>query len=198
MTIYDLRFGVKSEGLITFSPNRPYYRNYKDTDDENYDVQGQANLDIVGEAIAADALYEQVCLIADGRGKGCRCRYADANEEGHRIDIQLLCNSQGQGEGERGGGVVGDEFGEEVRDEEEDGKHGIGAVFCLSDGVGTGNAAKISGMPDYVHRLQKPLHIFCKNAVGIVNQAFIHINILQKEQSSITHPAGIRAGRMQK
>ena len=56
--------------------------------------------------------------------------------------------------------------------------------FECSYGVGTGNAAKVSGMPDYVHRLQKPLHIFCKNAVGIGNQAYIHINILRVTSST--------------
>ncbi len=41
--------------------------NYENADEEHDDVERQTYLDIIGEAVAADALHEQVCLIADWR-----------------------------------------------------------------------------------------------------------------------------------
>lgn len=42
-------------------------RNQEDTEEEDDYIQRQTHLQEVGEAVAANTLHYQVCLIADGR-----------------------------------------------------------------------------------------------------------------------------------
>ena len=69
-------------------PNHGYD---EDADEEDDDVQGQADFRIIGKAIASDALHEQVRLITNRGAEGCAGCHANADEEGHRVDSQLLC-----------------------------------------------------------------------------------------------------------
>ena len=64
-------------------PNH-WYDKYADEEDD--DVEGQTDFCIIGETIAANALHEEVCLIANRGAKGCAGSYTNADEEGHWVD----------------------------------------------------------------------------------------------------------------
>ena len=111
----------------------------EDGEDEDDDVHGQAHLDEVGELVSAHALHDEVGLIADGGAEGAGGCETDADNEGHGVGTQLLGHGEGQREGQRGGGVVGDELREDVGDEEQGGQDDIDAPTALADVVGEGD-----------------------------------------------------------
>ena len=115
----------------------PYHWYDKYTYKEDYNIQWQTDFRVISEAIAADTLHEEVCLIANRCAEGCAGSYTNADEEGHRVDSQLLCYGQSQWEGEGCCCVVRNQLSKEVRNNEEYCQHGVRAVLGLTNCIGT-------------------------------------------------------------
>ena len=96
---------------------RPEQRHHEYGNDERYDVKRQSDTHKIGKTVVAHTLHYQVGLVTNGGAETGRGSHADGYEKGHGTYVHVLRNAQRQRKGERGGSIVGHEFGKHIGDD---------------------------------------------------------------------------------